>query len=266
MTCTHITFTPIISIGKHHIIVGSKSELEDYIIQGGKPWFVIDASASSFMLEPTKMSVVNGDEKLIALSKSCHFSHQTLCIDWPDRSIPTFDTQFWKQLWDYISTESKGDVFVHCLGGHGRTGTIASILTQFSGTCGTTNPITWIRNNYCEEAVESKAQIWYVEAVTGVNCDSVFESDPPVQQQYGIYGYPVPDPHVASHANAVKVVSQSNVARTGDSIVMEVQRDMYDDLNWDGKTNGYLDSMGVFIGATFREAVNTLRAKRNKAV
>lgn len=267
MTCSHITFTPIIPIGKHHIVVGSIAELEDYIITGGNPWLVIDASASSFVFEPTKMSVLNGDVKLTALAKSQKFTHQTLCLDWQDRSIPTFNTKFWDRLWEYISTEHKGDVFIHCLGGHGRTGTIASILSKYAGICGDTNPILWLRKNYCEEAVESKSQIWYVETITGVNCDVVFNAEPPVKSQnYGVYGYPVTETYGRSPSTPVKVVSSTKSGRSHDSIVMEVQREMYDDLNWDGKTNGYLDSEGVFIGSTFTEAVTTLKERRTKAI
>lgn len=48
------------------------------------------------------------------------------------------------------------DVAIFCLGGHGRTGYMASLVL---GKLGFSDPIEYIRKNYCKNAVESSRQI-----------------------------------------------------------------------------------------------------------
>ena len=57
---------------------------------------------------------------------------------------------------------------MYCFGGHGRTGTVLSVLACLTGiieegTC----PVAWLRNHYCDRAVESDEQADYIEAMTG---------------------------------------------------------------------------------------------------
>lgn len=47
-------------------------------------------------------------------------------------------------------------VGLFCAGGHGRTGYLAACVL---GQLGITDPIAWLRQNYCEQAVESYAQL-----------------------------------------------------------------------------------------------------------
>jgi len=65
----------------------------------------------------------------------------------------------------------QGRVLVHCMGGHGRTGTALAILLGLSGAM-KKDPVAWLRKHYCEEAVETKKQIEYIQSL-GVNTTSL---------------------------------------------------------------------------------------------
>ena len=63
---------------------------------------------------------------------------------------------------DRIRNGKKVGLF--CMGGHGRTGYVASIVL---GKLGYKDPIQFLRANYCKEAVESNAQIQHIADVLG---------------------------------------------------------------------------------------------------
>jgi hypothetical protein len=90
-----------------------------------------------------------------------------LNLGWKDGGVPALGRElFWEPLVEYLmATELR--FAVGCLGGHGRTGTMLSILAALGGlvpekTC----PVNWIREHYCDEAVETSRQIGYIRAVT----------------------------------------------------------------------------------------------------
>jgi protein-tyrosine phosphatase len=60
--------------------------------------------------------------------------------------------------------DKKQHVHVHCMGGHGRTGMILAcflgLYTEIS------DPVEWLRKNYCEKAVETIIQHMFVHKIT----------------------------------------------------------------------------------------------------
>jgi len=79
---------------------------------------------------------------------------------------PSWDKEFWKILTSTIRKELEGgkDILIHCLGGHGRTGLVIAILLKIlrPDLLGESDPITYLRKNYCEHSVETAGQIDYV--------------------------------------------------------------------------------------------------------
>lgn len=82
-----------------------------------------------------------------------------------DYAAPTFT----KDVWDAITSDIDGllirgqQVTILCQGGHGRSGTVAAIICYLlSPTLVGPNPIEWVRERHCSEAVESESQIDYV--------------------------------------------------------------------------------------------------------
>lgn len=89
-----------------------------------------------------------------------------LGIDWPDGSVPKLNREWWIDLVEWLKTLPEGDVAVFCFGGHGRTGTALAILAYLSGqTSKKKDPVSWVRAHYCPQAVETGAQIEYLERV-----------------------------------------------------------------------------------------------------
>lgn len=58
----------------------------------------------------------------------------------------------------------KKKVGVFCVGGHGRTGYVASVVL---GKLGHKDPIRFLRSKYCKKAVESNAQIRHIAEMVG---------------------------------------------------------------------------------------------------
>lgn len=77
---------------------------------------------------------------------------------------------FWKALWNDLVAEAasspskKLKVVSICIGGHGRTGTVLTALALAAGVVSKgDDPIAWLRKHYCSHALESNAQIAYLE-------------------------------------------------------------------------------------------------------
>ena len=90
-----------------------------------------------------------------------------LHVSWPDYGAVALGRDWWAS---FVSALKRidGDVVLYCMGGHGRTGTAASILAVL---CGWVDPdycpVAWVRDTYCAETVESEAQVEYIEEITG---------------------------------------------------------------------------------------------------
>lgn len=100
---------------------------------------------------------------------SCWFSEQTclgLALPWQDMGLPKLD----RDLVDTAlvlaqSLVDKGDVVeVGCVGGHGRTGTFLALVAMRNGVETPEEAITYVREHYCEKAIESDTQEWYIKA------------------------------------------------------------------------------------------------------
>lgn len=79
-------------------------------------------------------------------------------LDWPDFGVPDGASQVADALKFLLDRAHAGDqVEVGCLGGHGRTGTALACLAILSG-----HPpgesVSWVRANYCSDAVETVEQ------------------------------------------------------------------------------------------------------------
>jgi len=66
------------------------------------------------------------------------------------------------KILDRLSHGKKVGLF--CMGGHGRTGYVASVVL---GKLGYEDPIQFLRENYCRKAVESNAQIRHIAEILG---------------------------------------------------------------------------------------------------
>ncbi len=79
----------------------------------------------------------------------------------PDRNAPTDKANFRQLvLWTVEQLKDGRKVHAGCIGGHGRTGTFFAALVAHLGL--TEDPIPYVRENYCNNAVESPKQMEYL--------------------------------------------------------------------------------------------------------
>lgn len=79
-----------------------------------------------------------------------------------DQHAPKWPAQFKKMvLWTLAQIDNGKTVHVGCIGGHGRTGVFLAALVS---KLGEKDAIAYVRENYCNRAVETKEQVdWLVE-------------------------------------------------------------------------------------------------------
>lgn len=88
-------------------------------------------------------------------------------LDWPDFGLPADDGEVVTGLEDVMDRIGQGQlVEIGCLGGHGRTGTAVACLGVLSGL--DDDPVQWVRDRYCERAVETDHQVDYVRRFSQV--------------------------------------------------------------------------------------------------
>lgn len=88
-------------------------------------------------------------------------------IDWPDFGLPAEPQMAATQIVAAFRRARQGEhAEVGCLGGIGRTGTVLACMAVIAGVPGT-DAVTWIREHYRPEAVETAGQadwvIWFAE-------------------------------------------------------------------------------------------------------
>ena len=119
---------------------------------------------------------IDGNGKARALLPQKLFNYGTdvpyMCIDWPDYGEPPVPARWWHTLVEAIK-DIDGDVSMFCYGGHGRTGTAAVLMAVIAGLVPKgEDPVRWLRKHYCQEVVESQAQIDYIEQVLDITIDA----------------------------------------------------------------------------------------------
>lgn len=97
-----------------------------------------------------------------------------LTLDWNDFGVPSIGRDWWTLLVETIIKFPEGSkVAVYCQGGHGRTGTALAIILAMAGLVPEGgDPVAYVRQVYDKGAVESRAQIAYIEGITGFDVKS----------------------------------------------------------------------------------------------
>lgn len=107
---------------------------------------------------------------------SCWFSEAQqlgIMVPWQDMGLPKIEREHVDAAVTLACTMiDRGDVIeVGCIGGHGRTGTFLAIIALRNGVDTPLEAIEYVRKNYCEKAIESATQEWYVEAWHAIEND-----------------------------------------------------------------------------------------------
>lgn len=91
-------------------------------------------------------------------------------INWPDYGTPRKTRAWWERLVKDLSaledpTGAEINCAVYCQGGHGRTGTMATIIGHLAMWPSGENPLKWVRDNYCWNSVETDHQVDYLQRI-----------------------------------------------------------------------------------------------------
>lgn len=87
-------------------------------------------------------------------------------ITWPDYGIPTSELMGLTQIFEAYYKAKNGEmVEIGCIGGHGRTGTILAIMyiASAEGKVNGKEAYKFVKKTYCEHAIESEIQEWYID-------------------------------------------------------------------------------------------------------
>ena len=126
-------------------------------------WDLVINLTGNSQMSPT-ITGFNGAQKIarkFIQGSSTYVGYPELVIEWPDGKVPGVTRKEWIQLVSDLR-EFDGKVLVHCMGGHGRTGTLLSILAGLSKAV-KGDPVKWVRENYCTKTVETQCQIEYLK-------------------------------------------------------------------------------------------------------
>lgn len=95
---------------------------------------------------------------------------EEIVLPWPDGGTPPVKRSFWRALIEACAAR-KAPLVIHCIGGHGRTGTaLASILIAYSIPA--QDAIEFVREHHCNRAIETTAQELYLDRL-----DKILNSD-----------------------------------------------------------------------------------------
>lgn len=85
----------------------------------------------------------------------------------PDMGVPADAAEFKKMIaWIALQLIALKLVHIGCIGGHGRTGMVlAALVTHMTGE---SDSISYVRKHYCEKAVESSAQVRFLNTHYGI--------------------------------------------------------------------------------------------------
>lgn len=84
-------------------------------------------------------------------------------LEWPDFGVPSSQSAADAAILEVRRRARAGErVEVACIGGHGRTGTVLACLAILAGVP-VGEAVQWVRQTYCERAVQEPAQHYWVE-------------------------------------------------------------------------------------------------------
>lgn len=87
-------------------------------------------------------------------------------LNWTDHGTPNMSMDTVLLIVDDLLAKARDGKIVEigCIGGHGRTGSLLALMLLRSGIDDPEVARKYVWENYCDEAIEGKKQIWYIDA------------------------------------------------------------------------------------------------------
>lgn len=161
--CSHKGSPLVFSIGKGKVFAGGSRDFDDWNLENVDLIVKLTGPLSnpiSFNSGAKAMLTEKTREALSSVLMPYVF------VTWEDMKAPPFGKKFVTTLVELVR-EGK-NILVHCLGGHGRTGTLLTALAIEAGLVPPeTDEVDWLRSIYCKEAVESESQFRWLRSTMG---------------------------------------------------------------------------------------------------
>jgi protein-tyrosine phosphatase len=165
-TCVHLGNKPEFELtlpsGKVITLAGARSS---DVVEAKNTTLIIDL-AGAVKTESTPW-IKRGPAhfKALELPPDC-VKAPVLRLNWTDRAAPEAPHKWWVRLLKVIDQHhAPGHVIVACIGSHGRTGTcIASMLLAGDPKLGVEDVVNLVRDEHCDDSIESAAQMRYLLA------------------------------------------------------------------------------------------------------
>jgi hypothetical protein len=157
------------------------------------------------------------------------WSSKALSLYYPiqDMGVPK-DPDDFKQMIEWMVLQLTAGLTIHCgcIGGHGRTGLVLSALT--SVMIGEPDAITYVRQNYCEKAVESHAQVEFLHKHFGITKQKGHKEHAPVTHHHAQHHQPLPYPTKGGkHAADINALNRAPVGMPkGEAIAFPTKSQM----------------------------------------
>lgn len=124
--------------------------------------------------------ISNVPQSLVAipeLAKHLNVKYKEIMVPWADMSAPKVEPEFWRSLNKYIKDSNYTKVCFHCQAGHGRTGTALAAMIVANVGYTVEDAVLYVREEYCEEAVESYTQMAYLRLLDEYYNGNKFEGN-----------------------------------------------------------------------------------------
>jgi len=157
----------------------------------GPSWAVIDLSGDGKLYDFSPVEALNkSGQKAFAGSLRAASSEYSIgpWLSLPIRDFGTpreLDRPYWLALASDVKTllETGTNVLLACYGGHGRSGMVACILTGLLRPDLTADdPVHWLWENYCSEAVETRGQELYIYKILDIDPPATLAIKPYIWQ------------------------------------------------------------------------------------
>lgn len=116
-----------------------------------------DRTMCIISLETVSAPSITGNHDV---SHLCNLLPYMIRIEWADYTAPIYSRTFYEHVIKHVRELGVANVVVHCMAGHGRTGSFLAIVAGIFNI--DADPINYIRNIHCLSAVENEKQQDYV--------------------------------------------------------------------------------------------------------
>lgn len=150
---------------------GSCSHLpsEVFELDGITYWASSESGISAFrgdvVLNLTNKSNNQIDPSLAELSEHMNIDYREIMLSTQDGGLSPVKNTFWKAFHELMLKNKYEDVAIHCMAGHGRTGTALASIMIAAGGMTAKDAVEMIRDVYCHKVVETESQTAYVHSL-----------------------------------------------------------------------------------------------------